>query len=62
MDETVRQLYMLPMTVGHYCPHKDAEYYTTSAVCEGWRAEQRSLRGYMPAKGSSTGALSAGTG
>jgi len=27
MDETIRQLYMLPMTVGHYCSHKDAEYY-----------------------------------
>jgi len=27
MNETSRQLYMLPMTVGHYCSHRDAEYY-----------------------------------
>lgn len=27
MDETFRQLYMLPMMVGHYSAHKDAEYY-----------------------------------
>ncbi len=30
MDETFRQLYMLPMTVGHYCSHKDPEYYKRS--------------------------------
>ena len=27
MGETFRQLYVLPMMVGHYSPHKDAEYY-----------------------------------
>ena len=39
MDETVRQLYMLPMTVGHYCPHKDAEYYKRSLRRVARRAE-----------------------
>ncbi|MCI8309324.1 MAG: hypothetical protein HFJ45_03780 [Clostridia bacterium] len=27
MDETWRQLYMLPMRVGHYIEHNDANYY-----------------------------------
>ena len=27
MGETFRQLYTLPMMVGHYSSHKDAEYY-----------------------------------
>lgn len=27
MSETFQQLYALPMTVGHYSAHKDAEYY-----------------------------------
>ena len=27
MDEKGRALYMLPMTVGHYSSHSDAEYY-----------------------------------
>lgn len=27
MDERNRSLYMLPMTVGHYVSHKDANYY-----------------------------------
>ncbi len=27
MDEMDRKLYMLPMTVGHYSSHKEAEYY-----------------------------------
>ena len=32
MQETFKQLYSLPMTVGHYVSHKDPSYYIKNAV------------------------------
>ena len=32
MSETGRKLYMLPMTVGHYISHKDANYYRNNLI------------------------------
>ncbi|MCI9366548.1 MAG: hypothetical protein HFJ54_08720 [Clostridia bacterium] len=32
MDEKKRVLYMLPMRVGHYIEHKDAEYYKKNLI------------------------------
>ncbi len=32
MDETFHQLYMLPMMVGHYISHKDANYYKRNLI------------------------------
>ncbi len=32
MEEKKRQLYMLPMTVGHYSSHSDANYYKKNLI------------------------------
>lgn len=32
MDERMRKLYMLHMTVGHYTSHKNADYYKNNLV------------------------------
>ncbi len=32
MSETGRKLYMLPMTVGHYVSHEDANYYINNLI------------------------------
>ncbi len=39
MDVTLRRLYTLPMTVGHYIPHKDAEYYRRNLSRAACRAD-----------------------
>lgn len=31
-DETYKQLYMLPQTVGHYVSHKDPSYYKKNLI------------------------------
>lgn len=39
MSETFQQLYTLPMTVGHYSAHKEAEYYRRSLRPVAHRAD-----------------------
>lgn len=39
MDEKSKSLYMLPMTVGHYQSHTDAEYYKKNLCRVSCKAE-----------------------
>lgn len=39
MDETSRQLYMLPMMVGNYVSHKDADYYKNNLIKVNCKAD-----------------------
>ena len=39
MEEAYRQLYMLPMMVGHYTSHKDAEYYKKNLIKVNCKAD-----------------------
>jgi hypothetical protein len=39
MDERKRQLYMLPMTVGHYVSHSNLDYYKQNLIKVNYKAD-----------------------
>lgn len=39
MEEKNRKLYMLPMMVGHYVSHKDANYYKKNLIPVNYKAD-----------------------